>query len=581
MAYGGLFFCKNQRAMQGLCHAPCQIVGKHALSAHDTAADGGAIAFASGRLRNAHELAQTLAENGASAPCDTDLAGLILGAYRLWGDRYAEHLHGPIISGIIDRDANLMLISRDRMGELPLFYTYRSGSMAFASHPHILLDSCASSRIVDRDGLGEIFGIGPAKTPGMTPFRDIKTLEPGMLLIADAHGHKLRRYFALEAHEHEHDEVRTIREVRNLVAQSVEDVRALNPAIMLSGGLDSCVLTALMANGRSEPLHTWSVDYVDSAKYFSGNQFHIARDQPFIEEAVTHFGTTHQQIVLDSSTLAEGLDEAMRLRGFPGMGDIDSSLMAFAQVIGQTHRYVLSGECGDEVFGGYPWFMSEEMIWSDGFPWSGSLAFRESILKKQIRDKLRLGRYVCTRYHESICDLPHLASDSLHEAKLRQLHGLCFRWFMPNLQERAVRMCAAQNLSVLTPFCDERLVQYVYNVPWSMKTMRGAEKGLLRMAMQDLLPEALLWRKKSPYPKTHHPEYANLMRIRMQKILNDPSSPILDLVDTETVEHLISTELRAQDTPWFGQLMAGAQLLSYLIQINEWMLTYRVELDLS
>lgn len=264
----------------------------------------------------------------------------------------------------------------------------------------------------------------------------------------------------------------------------------------------------------------------------------------------------------------------------PGMGDIDSSLMLFAREIAKGSDFVISGECGDEVFGGYPWFTREELILTESFPWSGSIALRESVLKKGVRDKLHLSRYVCTRYHESACGLPRLASDSLREARLRQLHGLCFQWFMPNLQERAERMCGAYGLNVLTPFSDERLVQYLYNVPWQMKAMRGAEKGLLRVAMQDLLPDDLLWRKKSPYPKTHHPEYAELMRARMRAVIEDPSSPLLELIDSEAVESLIESPLKPADTPWFGQLMAGAQMLAYLIQVNDWMLQYRVEIDL-
>ncbi|MDL2206007.1 asparagine synthetase B [Eubacteriales bacterium OttesenSCG-928-N13] len=580
MKYTGLFFVRNRRALQGLIDAPYHILGRHALCAQNTATDGGAIACAVGRLRNGDTLREQIKDAGLTLNEPHNLSELTLQAYRLWGHDYPRHLSGPIATALIDQDAQALVLSRDPMGELPMFYTYKAGSIAFSDHPAALLDSGIASRVVDQDGLCELFGLGPARTPGLTPFRDIRSLEPGTSLIADSHTHRLVRFFELEAHEHEDSEIQTIQTVRNLVEQSVADIAPLHPASMLSGGLDSTVLTALLKKQTRKTIDTWSVDYEDSARYFSGNNFQIERDTPFIERAVELFGTNHHMVTLNADQLAGGLMEAMRQRAMPGMGDIDSSLMLFAREIGKEHEYVVSGECGDEVFGGYPWFNREEMILSESFPWSGSIALRESVLKKGVREKLHLSRYVCTRYHESACGLPRLVSDSLREARLRQLHGLCFSWFMPNLQERAQRMCSASNLTVLTPFSDERLVQYLYNVPWEMKSMRGSEKGLLRVAMQDLLPDDLLWRKKSPYPKTHHPAYAQLMREQMSAILRDPSSPILDLIDVNAVQALIDSPLKPADTPWFGQLMAGAQMLAYLIQVNGWLLEYRVEVDI-
>ncbi len=580
MRFNGLFYIRNRRALQGLIDAPYHILGRHALCADGTATDGGAIAYAAGRLRNGNELRAQLREAGIHLSDPHSLSALVLGAYRLWDDDYPRRLEGPVISVVIDQDAQKLVLSRDRMGELPVFYTYKGASIAFADHPEPLLESGVASRVVDQDGLCELFGLGPARTPGKTPFRDIHSLEPGTALIADAQDFQIRRYFELQAMPHEHDEKRTIKTVRELVEQAVDDIRPLKPACMLSGGLDSTVLTALLSRGETRKLSTWSVDYEESARYFSGNSFQIERDTPFIEKAAALLQTDHRMVVLTSAQLADGLVPAMALRAMPGMGDIDSSLMLFAREIAKESDNVVSGECGDEVFGGYPWFNREEMILSESFPWSGSIALRESVLNRKVAGKLHLSRYVCTRYHESACGLPRLTADTLREARLRQLHGLCFQWFMPNLQERAQRMCAAFGLNVLTPFCDDRLVQYVYNVPWEMKAMRGAEKGLLRVAMQDLLPDDLLWRKKSPYPKTHHPGYADLMRRQMRQVLDDESSPLLELIDRHAVEALVNSGLRAQDTPWFGQLMAGAQMLAYLIQVNAWMLKYRVEIDL-
>ncbi len=576
MQFMGLFYARDPRAMLASREAPYYIIGRHALSAADCASDGGAVACGAGRLRNGAALRAALSTGGIR-PVDGSLSALVLAAYRLWGEEYPSRLGGPIASAVIDQDSGRLVLSRDRMGEIPVFYAYRGGSMAFADHPAKLLESPVATRIVDREGLCELFGIGPARTPGRTPFRDIFSLPPGSVLIANGHGHKVRRYFALEPRPHEDNPGRTIETVRFLCEQAVEDAMPLNPASMLSGGLDSTALTALMARRTDRPVASFSVDYEDNAQYFTPGAFQPERDEPYILQAVAHLGTRHRSVLLPQRALVETLGEAMALRGLPGMADIDSALMLFARQIAHEHPSVVSGECGDEVFGGYPWFHRADLRAADGFPWSGSLPLRERVLKPRVREKLRLSEYASARYHEAVAALPRLSSDTPEEARLRQLHGLCFQWFMPNLQERALRMSP---VPVLTPYCDDRLVQYVYNVPWAVKNTGGIEKGLLREAMRDLLPEALLMRRKSPFPKTCHPLYASLIREAAMRMLEDASSPVLEAVSADTVREIAAGDLSPADTPWFGQLMAGPQMLAYLVTVNEWMLRYQVEIDL-
>jgi asparagine synthase (glutamine-hydrolysing) len=245
--------------------------------------------------------------------------------------------------------------------------------------------------------------------------------------------------------------------------------------------------------------------------------------------------------------------------------------MLFAKGI-MKHTYaVVSGECGDEVFGGYPWFADDGALKGDFFPWSGSMQLRNSILRPEIREKLCLDAYVKDTLHQSLESYDVSAVEDKTERQKFRLQRLCFDYFMPNLQERAVRMCEGVGLSVLTPLCDDRLAEYVYNVPWRLKTMGGKEKGLFRAAVADLLPERLRGRKKSPYPKTCSPVYANLIRDRVGMMIKDPHAPVWRLADRAFVEKLAGSELNPADTPWFGQLMAGPQMLAYLIQVNTWM----------
>ena len=554
--------------------APCLYLGRHRLGGEGVARAEGIAALASGRIRNAEALRRELTPD-RRAPGASDL---LLAAYRRWGVDCSLHLEGPCALVVLDQGENRLLLSRDRMGEVPLFYARRGGALCFATHPEALL-AMGIEPVVDEDGLRELFGLGPARTPGRTPFREIRSLPPGHCLTADGEGVHVSEYFRLTAQPHADSPERTRETVRALLEQAVRDVVPLDPASMLSGGVDSTALTALYAVLSGHAPETYSIDYEDNGSFFQGGSYQPEQDAPYADLAVAHIGTRHQKVLLTVEELTDALEGAMAARGFPGMADIDSSLYLFARVIARKHRCVLSGECGDEVFGGYPWFHREALIDSDCFPWSGSLALRESILRPEVAGRLRLTDYVRDTYASACAAQPRLPGEDARGARLRELAGLCFQFFMANLQERASCMCSAFGLDVITPFCDERLVQYVYNVPWQLKNAQGVEKGLLRAAVMDLLPVKLAMRRKSPFPKTYHPRYAQLVRERLGAILARPDSPLMQLVDRAALTRLMESDLSPLETPWFGQLMAGPQMLAYLIQVNQWMVRYQVRLQ--
>ena len=152
-------------------------------------------------------------------------------------------------------------------------------------------------------------------------------------------------------------------------------------------------------------------------------------------------------------------------------------------------------------------------------------------------------------------------------------------WFGATLVDRTERMSMQSGITVRVPFMDYRLIEYVWNIPWNMKTMMGREKGLLRMAYNDVLPKEIVFRKKSPYPKTYDPKYTKKLKEILLNILEDETQPIHKLIDKEEVK-LIIEELDSNFTrPWFGQLMTGPQFIAYLIQVNMWLEEYKVEIE--
>ena len=572
MNYFGVYHSDYSRSNSGIFDAPCITVGRMMLCARGAFSRGKQLALTWGRIRNRSALAGTLGCGG-----DVGESELALRAYQRWGVEYPNHIEGPVVSCVMDASADTLVLVRDRMGERPVFYARHGDSLAFSDHPDVLLKAAKVEPSMGSDNLRELFGLGPARSPGTTCYRRMLSLEPGCALVVREGRETVQRYWRLRDEPHGEDAPTTVRRTRTLLEQCALDAAALKPAVMLSGGLDSTALTALLKD-RVAPLRSFSVDYQDNARDFVANAFRPEMDAPYVSEAVRAFGTQHRTAMLTQRDLAKGLDRAMSLRGFPGMADIDSSLMLFAEQIARFDVCVVSGECGDEVFGGYPWFKGAAPL--EDFPWSGSLELRESLLRSELRETLRLKEYVADVFAARRAMADPGPGFEPNERRLRTLQRLCFEFFMPNLQERARRMCDGAGLEVLTPLCDERLVQYVYNVPWKMKFMGGQEKGLFREAVADLLPEKLLRRTKSPYPKTCSPEFSGIVRSMALRLTEDVDAPIFELIDRKRLKRLAQSELNPVDTPWFGQLMAGPQLLGYLWQVNSWLRDRDVHIEL-
>ena len=372
----------------------------------------------------------------------------------------------------------------------------------------------------------------------------------------------------------------TIEQVRELVKdaatrQMVSDVPI---GTFLSGGLDSSLLSSLanqVLKNRGEVLHTFSVDYKDNDRYFQKSHFQPNSDPDYIRAMMDYLRCQHHWTVLDTPQLAAALIPAMQARDLPGMVDVDSSLYLFCGAIKEHVTVALSGECADELFGGYPWYRDPNIRERDGFPWAQSTDYRMQFLREEFAEQIDGAAFVSQAYQETIQQADALPEDSPLERRMRQMMLLNLDWFMQTLLDRKDRMSMANALEVRVPFCDYRIAEYLYNVPWEMKEYKGYEKGLLRAAMQDYLPEKVLWRKKSPYPKTHNPNYLQAVRAMLAAILQDPKAPLFQLVKREAIEQLL---LQPSGVQWYGQLMAYPQTIAYFVQMNAWLQAYDVKI---
>lgn len=536
-----------------------------------------------GELYNTEDLRKELLASGYRFESHSDTE-VLLTSFIEWGPACVERLNGIFAFAIWSEPEQQLFMARDRFGVKPLFYMEQNGRFIFGSELKALLAHPQVEPVVGKEGLAEIFVMGPSRTPGHGVFEGIKEVLPGHFLTYDRNGIRTRQYWKLESKPHEDDFDTTVLKVRHLLRDSIERqlVSDVPLGTLLSGGLDSSVITAIAAltyeqNGRS-PLHTYSIDYVDNDRYFKVHEFQPNSDAPWIKRVSGYFKTEHHSIVVDTPELVNALKTAVIARDLPGQVDVDSSLFLFAKEIKKDLTVVLSGECADELFGGYPWFHKEEDMSADTFPWLRKTKERLQLLKPEIRGMIQGEAYVKQRYRESIDEVPRLTGEDPLEARRREMFYLNIKWFMSQLLDRKDRMTMAASLEGRVPFTDHRLVEYVWNIPWEMKMADGREKGIIRRAMRGILPDDVLDRKKSPYPKTHNPAYTATVRELLVNILNDPASPLLQLIDEETVRNLTHSNADTTHLPWYGQLMSIPQLYAYLAQVDIWLHEYKVRI---
>ncbi len=534
-----------------------------------------------GELYNTDPLRRALEERGHRF-CTRSDTEVLLVAYIEWGDSCLDRLEGIFALGIWDERCGEIFLARDRLGVKPLFYAHRGRGLVFGSELKALLAHPEVEPRVEADGLAEVFLMGPGRTPGHGVYAGVRELRAGEWLRFGAQGLKVRRYWALESHEHEDDAVRTRERVGELFAGAVERqlVADVPVCTLLSGGLDSSAVSAVAARVLSRAgrrLVTFSVDFVDMERYFRANAFQTSLDGPWAARVARHLGTCHHRVVLDAGALVSHLTEPLRQRDLPGMADIDTSLMLLCERIKAKATVALSGESADELFGGYPWFHDEELLARPTFPWSANLAARLDVLSPELIALTGGSAYIEARYEEALAEVPRLPGETGRAARIREVGYLNLTRFLQTLLERKDRMSMKSGLEVRVPFCDHGLVAYVWNIPWSLKTAGGESKGILRQALAGLLPEDVIHRRKTPYPSPQHPRYVAAVRSWLLEILDDPASPVLPFVNAERLRAIARESLGPMShRPWFGQIMGVAQMFDYLIQTNTWLATYRV-----
>lgn len=525
-----------------------------------------------GEIYNTDELRAELKKCGVEfkTNCDTEV---VLYSYIVFGEDAPTRLNG--IFAFCVYDGEKAFFARDRFGVKPLYYAKIESKLYFASEIKALLKCDKISRNVTKEALWEILYLSPNFVDGRSHFKDILELGAAQCMTFDKNGLKKWKYWQVEAREYYKDKKYAYEKTEYLVSDAIKRqiVSDVPLSTLLSGGLDSSVVSAVASeeykkSGRT--LSTYSFEYEGNKESFKGSLFQPESDDEYALYLADYLGTKHTVITCPQDKLAELLTDATYYRDAVGQGDIDSSLLYFCKEIKKEHTVALSGECSDEIFGGYPWFYRPEMLYSDFFPWIHAPRMRASLFKDDVSKSNEGYEYISSIYKKSLEECPILPSDSEEMRMSRIASHLSVNYFMSSLLQRKDRMSMASGLEVRVPFADHRIYEFVYNVPWEIKLEGGVEKALLRNAMKRYLPEKILWRKKSPYPKTHNPKYTELVS-KMFWERYQKSHYLKENLDKESLENA----LLGKGT-WFGQLMGAPQLLAWLIQFDFWIQKYNV-----
>lgn len=531
-----------------------------------------------GELYNTDEIrSQLQGDFDFETTSDTEV---VLKAYIKWNWKCVDKFNGIFAFAVWDEHDKKLFIARDRIGVKPFFYFTNDRKFIFASEIPTILEHPEVPHEIDEISAAELLLMAPGRTGGCGVIKNISELKSGCCGFYSKDGLKIWQYWRLKAFELNETIDQTIEHTRELVTDSIKRqlVSDVPVCTFLSGGLDSSIISSV-ANSEFKKsgkiLDTFSIDYRDNDKYFKKSHFQPNSDPEYINCMAEYMGCNHHWCVVDTPELVEALYDSVIARGLPGMADVDASMLIFCREIKKHGTVALSGECADELFGGYPWYRDEDIRMTDGFPWAQSTLYRSRFMCDEYRSKIDCMDYVYSAYQKTSDYAMKLDTDSPLDYRMREMTQLNFDWFMQNLLDRKDRMSMYSGLEVRVPFCDYRIAEYMYNVKWEYKDYQGREKGLLREAMKDVLPEKVLHRKKSPYPKTHNPNFLDAVTKRLENIINSPDCRLTELVKREELEKLLRHEDNVQ---WYGQLMNLPQTIAYFIQLDYWLRKFEIRL---
>lgn len=531
-----------------------------------------------GELYNTNELKHRLSSYDIDLRTTSDTE-IILYCYLVFGTKIFKDFNGIFAFAIYDN--NELIIARDHVGVKPLFFYMDEKQFVFSSEPKGIFAYGIEPKL-NNDSWCEIIGLGPAHTLGNGVFAGIHEVLPGHFMSVTLNENRDISlsdscFWKLTSRMHRDDYASTVCYTNYLIEDSIKKqmVSDIPICTFLSGGLDSSLVSSIVSSNLGDKkLNTYSFDFVDNEINFKANSFQTTRDRPFVDIMKEYINSNHKYLECNNNDQINCLFEAVDARDMPCMADVESSMLYFCRLVSRECKVTLTGECADEIFGGYPWFHRADMLNQNTFPWSYDMNARTYLFKKDFIDELNIDDYVKNAYETSVGECEYLDDENETETLRRKVTWLNIKWFMMTLLTRMDRCSMFSGLEARVPFADYRILEYVFNVPWEYKCYHNQTKSLLVECGKKYLPDEILYRKKTPYPKTYDPNYEKMLG---QMVLEEYNSnlSLQTIIDKEKLLSFVNSP-KDYGKPWYGQLMAGPQMLAYILQIGYWLRKYNL-----
>lgn len=488
---------------------------------------------------------------------DTEVIGA---GYLEWGTDLFTRLHGMFAIALWDTRQKELLLVRDPLGIKPLFYSSQSNQFLFASEQRSLLAAGVQAK-VGTEGVCELLGLWPYKTPGGRVFDSIEEVGPGSYMVISRDAMETSVYWCLTRREHREDFTTTVAHVRSMMEDAVEEhlVADVPLTTLLSGGLDSsCVAALASRHGPGlDQGSAYTLELPDAEAEFRPTPFRPDSDRPFAADMASYLGLHLDRVSISDEEIIIAEELTTGARDVPDNADMDTTLLLLFRAIKGRYKVCLTGEGADEIFGGYTWYMSGAPT-SAGFsyPWVEALCFPFDFIAQDLR------RVVQAHQHASFMrTLASLPAD-LNAVEREEREGLVTSYldlavFLPGQLERMDRISMSQGVEARVPYCTPEFAMYCWSIPAEMKKHGGIEKGLLRQAASSMIPDSVRLRRKTSYPTARSHLYEGHLRQSAWRILDDKQWAFAEVLDLEAIRSILAGTRPAptsRPSIWLGQL---------------------------
>lgn len=483
-------------------------------------------------------------------------------AYAQWGTRCVEHFYGMFAFALVERNSGRVVLARDRLGIKPLYLDETTDRLRFASTLPALLAAGGTDTSLDRVALAHYMTFHSVVPAPRTILTGVRKLPPATVRIIEPDGSSVDQTywepdFTRDPQRASWTDVDWQQGLLETLRRAVQRrmVADVPVGVLLSGGIDSSLVVALLAESGQSELNTFSIGF-DAAGGESGDEFEYS------SLVADHFGTKHHRISIDNSRLLPGIGAAVAAMSEPMVSHDCVAFALLSEDVSREVKVVQSGQGADEVLGGYDWYPPLAGVpRRDAVESYAGVFFdrRYPALRNLLNAEWMLDEDVATAYIAAGFGRP--GAQTAVDAALRNDTTVML---VEDPVKRVDNMTMAHGLEARVPFLDHELVEFAARIPPELKLADGG-KGVLKRASRGLIPDQVIDRTKGYFPvpaiRQLDGPYLDLVR----SALLDPAATRRRLFQREPVERMLANP-NATRTPLGSNALWQLALLEMWLQ---------------